>query len=177
MRADAARNVEAVLRAAARVFSTDPLARISDVAAAAGVDKRTVYRRFDSREELLLAVYRARLDQLSALIDATLDDRPVRDALLAFAEGGIRLSRDWPVDIRGVTDPAIRRRREELDARMDGFLRRAQQAGVIATGLPQGWSLRMLQTQLHTVAQEMPALRPGPAAALVVETFLHGVGA
>lgn len=178
MRADASRNVEAVLRAAARVFSTDPLARITDVAAAAGVDKRTVYRRFDSREELLLAVYRARLDQLEALIDSTLaDDRPVREALLAFAEGGIRLSREWPVDIRAVTDPAIQRRREELDARMDDFLRRAGQAGVVAPGLPGGWALRTLQTLLHTVAQEMPALQPGPAAALVVRTFLHGVSA
>jgi len=178
MRADATRNIQAVLHAAARVFSTDPLARISDVAAAAGVDKRTVYRRFDSREELLLAVYRARLDELEALIDATLiGDRPVRDALLAFAEGGIRLSRDWPVDIRAVTDPAIRERREELDARMAGFLHRAEESGVIAAGLPAGWSLRTLQTQLHTVAQEMPSLQPGPAAALVVETFLHGVGA
>ncbi|HEX7301526.1 helix-turn-helix domain-containing protein [Lentzea sp.] len=176
MRADATRNVEAVLRAAARVFSTDPLARISDVAAAAGVDKRTVYRRFDSREELLLAVYRARLDRLAALVEATLDDRPVRDALLAFAEGGIRLSREWPVDIRTVTDPEVRRRREELDVRMDDFLRRAEQAGVLSRGLPDGWSLRVLQTQLHTVAQEMPSLPPAVAARLVVQTFLHGVG-
>ncbi|MCR3753134.1 TetR/AcrR family transcriptional regulator [Lentzea californiensis] len=178
MRADATRNIQAVLRAAARVFAADPLARIADVAEAAGVDKRTVYRRFDSREDLLLAVYRARLDELESLIDATSsDDRPVRDALLAFAEGGVRLSRDWPVDIRAVADPAIGQRREELDARMDEFLRRAEQAGVIAAGLPARWSLRTLQTQLHTVAQEMPALEPGPAAALVVETFLHGVGA
>ncbi|MFD5827956.1 TetR/AcrR family transcriptional regulator [Lentzea sp. NPDC060358] len=176
MRADATRNVEAVLRAAARVFSTDPLARIADVAAAAGVDKRTVYRRFESREELLLAVYRARLDRLAALIETTFDDRPVRDALLAFAEGGIRLSRDWPVDIRAVTDPAVRQRREELDARMDDFLRRAEQAGVLSPGMPRGWSLRVLQTQLHTVAQEMPGLPPVVAAQLVVETFLHGVG-
>lgn len=95
MRADATRNIQAVLRAAARVFAADPLARIADVAEAAGVDKRTVYRRFDSREDLLPAVYRARLDELESLIDATFaDDRPVRDALLGFAEGGVRLSRD-----------------------------------------------------------------------------------
>lgn len=175
MRADAARNVEAVLRAAARVFSADPLARISDVAIAAGVDKRTVYRRFDSREDLLLAVYRARLDRLEELIDVSFSgDLAVSDALLTFAEGGIRLSRDWPVDIRAVTDQEVQRRRAELDARMDDFLGRA---GVIASGLPAGWALRVLQTQLHTVAQEMPALEPGPAAALVIETFLHGVGA
>ena len=175
MRADATRNVEAVLRAAARVFSADPLARISDVAIAAGVDKRTVYRRFDSREDLLLAVYLARLDRLSELIDASFSgDLAVRDALLTFAEGGIRLSRDWPVDIRAVTDQEIQRRRAELDARMDDFLGRT---GVIAPDLPAGWALRVLQTQLHTVAQEMPDLEPGPAAALVIETFLHGVGA
>ncbi|WP_394617589.1 TetR/AcrR family transcriptional regulator [Lentzea sp. JNUCC 0626] len=175
MRADAARNVEAVLRAAARVFAADPQARIPDVAAAAGVDRRTVYRRFDSREELLLAVYRARLDQLETLITSTLDDRPVREALLAFCEGGVRLSREWPVDIRAVADAEVQRRRVELDARMSAFLERAEEAGLISAGSPAGWALRTLQTQLHTAAQEMPSLSAADAATLVVSTFLHGV--
>ncbi|MET9226656.1 helix-turn-helix domain-containing protein [Lentzea sp. NPDC003310] len=172
MRADATRNVEAVLRAAAQVFSADPQARIPDVAAAAGVDRRTVYRRFESREDLLLAVYRTRLDHLESLIASTLEDsRPPREALLTFCAGGIRLSRDWPADIRAVADPGIRRRREELDERMEAFLRRA---GVVAPGLPNGWALRVLQTQLHTAAQET-SLEPAAAAELVVRTFLHGV--
>ncbi|MFC9627623.1 TetR family transcriptional regulator, partial [Streptomyces sp. NPDC056930] len=46
MRADAARNLEAVLTAGARMLAADPGASIASIAAEAGVDRRTVYRRF-----------------------------------------------------------------------------------------------------------------------------------
>ncbi|NLU73308.1 TetR/AcrR family transcriptional regulator [Streptomyces sp. HNM0575] len=178
MRADATRNLDAVLRAAARLFATDSGTRIVDVAAAAGVDQRTVYRRFESREELLLAVYRARLDAVDALIDTILaDDEPVLSALRAFAEGGIRISREWPVDIRAAVDTASLRRRQEVDQRMSAFLRRAEREGVIAEGLPERWPLVLLQSQLHCAAHDMPELTPGEAADLVVRAFLGGIGA
>jgi AcrR family transcriptional regulator len=59
-RADAARNRRAILRAALELYETaaDPAAvTMDDVAAAAGVGKGTLFRRFGDRTGLLRAVY------------------------------------------------------------------------------------------------------------------------
>lgn len=67
MRADAARNREAVLRAAGRLFdAADDPERVSmdDIAAAAGVGKGTLFRRFGDRAGLVRALYEERAAQL-----------------------------------------------------------------------------------------------------------------
>lgn len=71
-RADAARNRQAVLDAAGRLFddAADPgTVSMDDVARAAGVGKGTLFRRFGDRMTLLRAVYDARLADLRAAID------------------------------------------------------------------------------------------------------------
>jgi AcrR family transcriptional regulator len=68
-RADAARNREAVLAAAGRLFDADPAGvSMDDVARAAGVGKGTLFRRFGDRTGLLRAVYDTRLEDLRQAI-------------------------------------------------------------------------------------------------------------
>lgn len=72
-RADAARNRQAVLDAAGRLFddAADPGSiSMDDVARAAGVGKGTLFRRFGDRVTLLRAVYDARLAGLRTAIDS-----------------------------------------------------------------------------------------------------------
>lgn len=70
-RADAARNRQAVLDAAGRLFDAEDPGSVSmdDVARAAGVGKGTLFRRFGDRTTLLRAVYDARLAHLRSAID------------------------------------------------------------------------------------------------------------
>ncbi|MDA2806710.1 TetR/AcrR family transcriptional regulator [Nocardiopsis suaedae] len=106
MRADAARNREAVLQAAGLLFdSADDPAGVSmdDVAAAAGVGKGTLFRRFGDRAGLVRALYELRTERMAAEFEgATGADDPVdpveavvrtMDALLRFKIENRALSR------------------------------------------------------------------------------------
>ncbi|MFC1438670.1 TetR/AcrR family transcriptional regulator [Streptacidiphilus sp. N1-10] len=62
-RADARRNQEALLDAAAAVFVTSGVeAPVRDIAAEAGVGTGTIYRHFPTRADLVIAVYRHQVE-------------------------------------------------------------------------------------------------------------------
>jgi len=62
-RADAQRNEQALLKAAAAVFVTSGVeAPVRDIAAAAGVGMGTMYRHFPTRADLVMAVYRHQVE-------------------------------------------------------------------------------------------------------------------
>ncbi len=62
-RADALRNEQALLAAAAAVFVTSGVeAPVRDIAAAAGVGMGTIYRHFPTRADLVVAVYRHQVE-------------------------------------------------------------------------------------------------------------------
>ncbi len=62
-RADAQRNEQALLAAAAAVFVTSGVeAQVRDIAAAAGVGIGTIYRHFPTRADLVIAVYRHQVE-------------------------------------------------------------------------------------------------------------------
>lgn len=62
-RADARRNKETLLNAAAAVFVTSGVeAPIRDIAAEAGVGTATIYRHFPTRADLIIAVYRHQVE-------------------------------------------------------------------------------------------------------------------
>jgi AcrR family transcriptional regulator len=66
-RADARRNEQALLDAAAAVFvSSGVAAPVRDIAAAAGVGMGTIYRHFPTRADLIIAVYRHQVDACAA---------------------------------------------------------------------------------------------------------------
>src|ERR1700760_1858713 len=65
-RADARRNEETLLNAAAAVFVTSGVeAPIRDIAAKAGVGTATIYRHFPTRADLIVAVYRHQVEALA----------------------------------------------------------------------------------------------------------------
>jgi AcrR family transcriptional regulator len=177
VRADAVRNLEAVLTTGARMLAEDPAASIAAIAAAAGVDRRTVYRRFASRDELAAAIYDARLTAVEAAIEAArLRESPVPVALHRYAEGIIAVNRQWPVELtRMRTEPSIQERRGRSIAELNAFLQRATDEGYLRADLPEGWAYRLVIDLLHLASRE--DMSTPQAADLLVRTLLSGVGA
>src|ERR1700759_483092 len=72
-RADARRNQQALLAAAAAVFVTSGVeAPVRDIAAAAGVGMGTIYRHFPTRADLIVAVYRHQVEACAEAAQALL---------------------------------------------------------------------------------------------------------
>ncbi|MFD0687284.1 TetR/AcrR family transcriptional regulator [Actinomadura fibrosa] len=82
-RADARRNEEALLDAAAAVFVASGVdAPVRDIAAKAGVGTGTIYRHFPTRADLIVAVYRHQIEACAAAGPALLADCPTPYAAL-----------------------------------------------------------------------------------------------
>ena len=83
-RADARRNQEALLAAAATVFVTSGVeAPIREIAAEAGVGTATIYRHFPTRADLIVAVYRHQVQALAETGPRLLEAAPTPHAALA----------------------------------------------------------------------------------------------
>ncbi len=82
-RADARRNEQALLGAAAAVFVTSGVdAPVRDIAARAGVGMGTIYRHFPTRADLIIAVYRHQVAACAAAGPALLASGPTPHAAL-----------------------------------------------------------------------------------------------
>ncbi|HUN34759.1 MAG TPA: helix-turn-helix domain-containing protein [Trebonia sp.] len=87
LRADARRNEDRLLQAAAEAFATEGAgASVKDIARAAGVGVGTLYRRFPSKELLIEATYRQEVADLCDAAAGLAAARPPADALRAWME-------------------------------------------------------------------------------------------
>jgi AcrR family transcriptional regulator len=87
LRADAERNRQRILRAAAEVFNERGLeVSLDEVARHAGVGVGTVYRRFRTKEELVEALFMDRIDSIAALAEAACEATDPWSGLVSFME-------------------------------------------------------------------------------------------
>jgi AcrR family transcriptional regulator len=73
LRADAQRNLERILEAARDAFAESGMdVGVEEIARRAGVGKATFFRRFPTKEALVLAVYEGFIEEVEASVDAAL---------------------------------------------------------------------------------------------------------
>jgi AcrR family transcriptional regulator len=164
LRADAARNVERILRAAREVYGElGAEAPIEAVARRAGVGERTLYRRFPAKADLV----RAALDQsiaedlTPAIEEARRADDPLR-GLAQLIEAAISLgAREHnlltAVYRAGSLTPDIS---ISLYEALDELTRRGQQAGLVRADLVAD-DLPRLIAMLHSVLWTMDSSSDG----------------
>ena len=87
LRRDAQRNRQRILKAASEVFNERGLeVSLDEIARYAGVGVGTVYRRFRSKEELVEALFKERIDSVAALAEEALQAPDPWSGLVCFME-------------------------------------------------------------------------------------------
>ena len=87
VRADAQRNIDALLQAALTVFATSGVdAPVREIAEKAGVGIGTLYRHFPQRSDLIAAVFRREIDACADAASSFADEYAPFDALLNWMQ-------------------------------------------------------------------------------------------
>jgi AcrR family transcriptional regulator len=143
LRADAARNLTAILRAARATFEEEGVdVGVDEVARRAGVGKGTLYRRFPTKESLVWAVMEDAVSELEERLDVEDPDAQsdAWEAFQAFMESAVR----FQVENRGFFEAVVsllgdeeppQHLHERALAVMGRQLGRAQEAGVVREDL------------------------------------------
>ena len=177
-RADARRNVEAILRAAVECLGKRPDATLAEIAEAAGVGRVTLYGHFSSRAELLDAVMAHVLEHGNAVLDPVDLSGDPRAALTRLIEASwevLNQSRSILVAAQKELSPArIWELHERPAARLAGLVERGQSEGVFRGDLPVSWLVVTLHNLMHAAADEIQAgrLTPDDAADYISATAL-----
>jgi AcrR family transcriptional regulator len=136
LRADAARNRQALLDAAERLFARRGLAvSLDDIAAEAGVNVATAYRHFANKHELAEAFLRQSVERTVAIAEQAAALPDAAQGLAFFLDKALELmggnrglidvlthayGADWFEELRAHVDPLL-----------SEMLRRAQEAGAV----------------------------------------------
>jgi TetR/AcrR family transcriptional repressor of mexCD-oprJ operon len=177
-RADARRNVAAILDAATDCLARDPEVSIADIAAAAGVGRITLYGHFKNRAELVDAVMGRTIEHADAIlgtVDPNGDPREELARLVAaswqivhrFRNILLAAHREIPAErIRGIHDPVLRQ--------VQDLIEWGQHTGAFRTDLPMHWLTTTTFSLMHAAAEDAAAgrLDASDAPRLITATLL-----
>ncbi|MET7281563.1 TetR/AcrR family transcriptional regulator [Kribbella sp. NPDC005582] len=177
-RADAQRNIAAILGAATECLSRDPAASTSEIAKAAGVGRVTLYGHFPSRAELVDAVFVHAIEvgeESLSQVDLTGDPR---EALARLVESSWHLVDRYAALLVAAQETLPSGRVRELHAdpmaRVEKLLERGRSEGVFRSDLPVSWLVSVMHNVMHGAAGEIQAgrLSSGKAAGYITATLL-----
>lgn len=177
-RADARRNIAAILDAALACLSRDPDASIGDIARTAGVGRVTLYGHFPTRAELVDAVFArtlAEADEALRAVDLTGDPRAALARLVASSWQIVNRHRTLLQAAQRTIGPTrIREQHETPHQRVQALIKRGRREGVFRTDLPTTWLVATFHNVLHGAADEIAAGRLNEKAAgrTIVATLL-----
>ena len=132
-RSDARRNRDAIVAAALEALTESPDASLNAIAKRAGVGNATLYRHFQTREDLVLAVYRHEVYRLVESADQLLEDHAPLDALRRWVErlAHYAVTKHGLADaLRKATSPGSDLSSTETYAAIVGALNRLLQANI-----------------------------------------------
>ncbi|GLJ62436.1 TetR family transcriptional regulator [Microbacterium barkeri] len=168
-RADAQRNIQAILDAAAVCLSKDAAASVAEIAQAAGVGRVTLYGHFANRAELIDAAIARAIDEGDAALAAidlggdprTALVRLVRQSWSAIVQIGALMS----AGAATLTPERMLELHSRPVSRVEALVRRGQEAGAFRSDLPTTWLVSTLHRIMHGAAEDIDAGRLAAAQA------------
>jgi AcrR family transcriptional regulator len=177
-RADARRNIAAILDAATECLARDPDASISEIAKAAGVGRVTLYGHFDSRATLVAAVVdRAMAASDEVLRELDLGGDPVA-ALVRLIDATWGVTYRYGALVvaaeRSMPDAELTEAHSSHRERVERLIERGRAEGRFRTDVPASWLVTMLHTIVHTAANAVHAqeLTAEEAPRMIAATML-----
>jgi len=166
----------AILEAAARVLSSrGEQASMSDVAAAAGVARATVYRYFPSRQALLDELGEAALREAGArLASARVDQLPTEEGVERAVRALVEAGDGFVVLARERIRPAPDQFEESLAAPLRRLFERGQSTGEIRRDVPSSWLTESLFGLVVSALASRPAQGRDDTIAAITSLFLNG---
>jgi AcrR family transcriptional regulator len=165
LRADAARNRERIIAAAAAVFAERGLeAATAEIAHRAGVGEATLFRRFPTKDDLIDAIIATRMEELGTLADAAAEAPDPAAALERFMQDLVKqFSRDKgffeAAGERCMNDPQFQAQRERGMEAVGRLLKRAQDAGAVRGDLSPSDISFLAGSAMYAMEVSKPGLR------------------
>ncbi len=172
------RTTTAILEAASRVLARQGgSATINDVAAEAGIGRATVYRYFETREQLVSALWEAALSEVDEqLVVAQLEQAPFEEGLTRLVRAIASVGERYAVLLGEQSGEGLERGREVLGDRVFALLQRGRESGALRGDIPLDLVAEMFGGVVLAGLRE--ALGQGlgidEASAAVVSVFLRG---
>jgi len=170
-RADAERNIQAIIDAALEALGSDPDASMAEIARRAGVVRATIYMHFPTREALLDAVMENAVAQVA---EATRAAEPTQgepeEALQRVLRATWQKLSDFQtllaINTSRLSAKELHRRHQPVMTQFVPLIERGQEKGVFRRDVPVSWHLAMIRAIAHAASAEV---RSGRIAASEVE--------
>ena len=178
LRADAKRNVAAILAAATDCLAKNPDTSVAEIAAAAGVGRMTLYGHFKTRTDLLDAVLTrvvAEAHETLGAVDVAGDPRDAVARLVAASWLIVdRLRNILTAAQRELPAERIREAHDLVLGRVQSLIERGRATDAFRTDLPVSWLVSLAMNVMHAAATEVSAgrLTSGQAPTVVAGTLL-----
>ncbi|WP_328723075.1 TetR/AcrR family transcriptional regulator [Streptomyces sp. NBC_00247] len=180
LRADAERSVRAILEAAERVLAEDPGASMEQIAAAAGVARTTIHRRFANRQALIEALALSAARQLAqAVADGRPDTAPPRVAMHRITANVLQVKSAWAFALEQPADPGndAGALHQDIDRNCIAVLKRAQDDKLIDEAADLDWVRRVYYALIgESLHGNTDGADPDTLAVRIIDTLLHGAG-